>query len=89
MDEYKRAYKHMSVHISKCGTSVMCVKGRVLCTLCARASKCTPRAILKAMKEAQKEGKGAVTLDGRLIDIASVRQAQVMVKKAREVARAD
>ena len=47
------------------------------------------RAILKAMKEAQKEGKGAVTLDGRLIDIASVRQAEVMVKKAREVARAD
>ncbi|MBT6094190.1 MAG: CoA ester lyase [Rhodospirillaceae bacterium] len=47
------------------------------------------RAILKAMKEAQKEGLGAVTLDGRLIDIASIRQAEVMVSKAREVARAE
>ena len=45
--------------------------------------------ILAAMKQALKEGKGAVTLDGRLIDIASIRQAEVMVKKAREVARAE
>jgi malyl-CoA/(S)-citramalyl-CoA lyase len=47
------------------------------------------RAILNAMRIAQKEGRGAVTLDGRLIDIASIRQAEVMVKKAREVARAE
>jgi len=47
------------------------------------------KAILKAMKQAHAEGKGAVTLDGRLIDIASIRQAEVMVKKAREVSRAD
>jgi len=39
-------------------------------------------AILAAMEQAQKEGKGAVTLDGRLIDIASIKQAQVMVKTA-------
>jgi len=39
-------------------------------------------AILAAMEQAQKEGKGAVTLDGRLIDIASIKQAEVMVKTA-------
>ena len=38
--------------------------------------------ILEAMKEAQKQGKGAASLDGRLIDLASVRQATVMVEKA-------
>jgi malyl-CoA/(S)-citramalyl-CoA lyase len=43
------------------------------------------RRILKAMKEAQRAGQGAVALDGRLIDIASIRQAQVLVKKARQV----
>jgi malyl-CoA/(S)-citramalyl-CoA lyase len=45
--------------------------------------------ILDAMKVAQKEGKGAVSLDGRLIDIASIKQAEVMVKKARQIAAAD
>jgi malyl-CoA/(S)-citramalyl-CoA lyase len=40
------------------------------------------RRILEAMGEAQKAGKGAVTLDGRLIDAASIKQAEVMVKKA-------
>ena len=38
--------------------------------------------ILEAMEEAQKQGKGAASLDGRLIDLASVRQAEVMVQKA-------
>ena len=42
--------------------------------------------ILKAMEEAQREGKGAVSLDGRLIDIASIRQAEVLVKKAEQIA---
>ena len=41
------------------------------------------------MKQAQKEGRGAVALDGRLIDLASIRQADVMVKKARQIAKAD
>ncbi|MBT3909509.1 MAG: CoA ester lyase, partial [Rhodospirillaceae bacterium] len=45
--------------------------------------------ILAAMKQAQKEGRGAVALDGRLIDLASIRQADVMVKKARQIAKAD
>ncbi|MDX1401340.1 MAG: CoA ester lyase [Kiloniellales bacterium] len=44
--------------------------------------------ILQAMKQAQKEGKGAVSLDGRLIDIASIKQAEVLVKKARQIAKA-
>jgi malyl-CoA/(S)-citramalyl-CoA lyase len=44
------------------------------------------RRILKAMKEAAAEGKGAVTLDGRMIDAASVRQAEVMVAKAKLIA---
>lgn len=44
--------------------------------------------ILVAMAQAQKEGKGAVTLDGRLIDIASIKQAEVLVQKARQIADA-
>ena len=41
--------------------------------------------ILEAMEEAQKEGKGAVALDGRLIDIASIKQAEVMVQKSEQI----
>ena len=44
--------------------------------------------IIEAMEQAQKEGKGAVALDGRLIDIASIKQAEVMVSKAEQVAAA-
>ena len=44
--------------------------------------------ILEAMDQAQKEGKGAVALDGRLIDIASIKQAEVLVKKAEQIAAA-
>jgi len=43
------------------------------------------RRILEAMAEAASQGKGAVSLDGRLIDAASIRQAQVMVDKAVQV----
>ena len=32
------------------------------------------------------QGKGAASLDGRLIDFASVRQAEVLVQKADEIA---
>ena len=39
--------------------------------------------ILEAMEQAKKDGKGAVSLDGRLIDIASIRQAEVLVEKAK------
>ena len=37
------------------------------------------------MEEAQRSGKGAVALDGRLIDIASIRQAEALVKKAEQI----
>ncbi|MEM7191910.1 MAG: CoA ester lyase, partial [Pseudomonadota bacterium] len=42
--------------------------------------------IVDAMKQAAKEGKGAVSLDGRLIDIASIRQAQALLDKAASMA---
>ena len=42
--------------------------------------------ILEAMAQAEAEGKGAVSLDGRLIDYASIRQAEVLVKKAEQIA---
>ncbi|MEL6962063.1 MAG: CoA ester lyase [Pseudomonadota bacterium] len=44
------------------------------------------RRILMAMEDAAKAGKGAVSLDGRLIDYASIRQAEVLVQKADQVA---
>ncbi|WP_018632386.1 HpcH/HpaI aldolase/citrate lyase family protein [Neomegalonema perideroedes] len=37
--------------------------------------------ILAAMEEAARQGQGAATLDGKLIDIASARQAQVIVRQ--------
>ncbi|NJM30029.1 MAG: CoA ester lyase [Rhizobiales bacterium] len=44
------------------------------------------RRIVEAMKQAASEGKGAVSLDGRLIDYASIRQAEAMLEKARLIA---
>ncbi len=41
--------------------------------------------ILEAMDKAQREGQGAVSLDGKLIDIASIKQAEVMVRKAEQI----
>ncbi|HIJ85599.1 MAG: malyl-CoA lyase [Magnetococcales bacterium] len=40
------------------------------------------RRILEAMENAEKQGAGAVSLDGKMIDIASIRQAESVVKKA-------
>ena len=45
------------------------------------------RRILQAMDEAAKDGRGAVALDGRLIDIASIRMAQALIAKADSLAR--
>ncbi len=42
--------------------------------------------IIEAMAQAAAEGKGAVSLDGRLIDYASIRQAEVLVEKAKQIA---
>ena len=44
--------------------------------------------ILKAMADAEMAGKGAVSLDGRLIDYASIRQAEVIIEKVKQVAAA-
>src|SRR6202163_705687 len=40
------------------------------------------RRIMDAMAQAAREGRGAVSLDGRLIDIASIRMAQALIAKA-------
>jgi malyl-CoA/(S)-citramalyl-CoA lyase len=44
------------------------------------------RRILQAMAQARADGKGAVSLEGRLIDIASIRQAEALVAKAEQIA---
>ena len=44
------------------------------------------RRIMDAMAQAAKEGRGAVSLDGRLIDIASIRMAQALIAKANSIA---
>ncbi len=43
------------------------------------------RQILQAMEEAAKEGKGAVSLDGRLIDAASIRMAENLIAKVEQM----
>ncbi|QAY95117.1 CoA ester lyase [Methylovirgula ligni] len=43
------------------------------------------RRVVEAMQQAAKEGKGAVSLDGRLIDIASIRMAEALLAKAKTV----
>jgi len=44
------------------------------------------RRIMDAMAHATREGKGAVALDGRLIDMASIRMAEALLKKADRIA---
>jgi len=44
------------------------------------------RRILEAMAEAARQGRGAVSLDGRLIDIASIRMAEALIAKADSIA---
>ena len=43
------------------------------------------RRILAAMQEAAAAGRGAVSLDGRLIDVASIRMAEVLIDKANAI----
>ncbi len=45
------------------------------------------RRIMEAMAEAARSGKGAVSLDGRLIDIASIRMAEALLAKADQIQR--
>jgi len=44
------------------------------------------RGILEAMEEADRKGMGAVTHKGKLIDIASIKQAKVLVSTAEQIA---
>ena len=44
------------------------------------------RRVLAAMAQATKDGRGAVSLDGRLIDIASIRMAEALIAKADSIA---
>jgi malyl-CoA/(S)-citramalyl-CoA lyase len=53
---------------------------RVFTPSSAEVSKA--RRIVEAMAQAAREGKGAVSLDGRLIDIASIRMAEALLAKA-------
>jgi malyl-CoA/(S)-citramalyl-CoA lyase len=46
------------------------------------------RRILEAMAQAATQGRGAVSLDGRLIDIASIRMAQALIAKADSICAA-
>jgi malyl-CoA/(S)-citramalyl-CoA lyase len=41
--------------------------------------------VLQAMEEAAKDGKGAVSLDGRLIDAASIRMAENLMRKVEQM----
>ena len=41
---------------------------------------------MEAMTQAAREGRGAVSLDGRLIDIASIRMAEALLTKAASIA---
>jgi malyl-CoA/(S)-citramalyl-CoA lyase len=43
------------------------------------------RRIMHAMEEAAKDGKGAVSLDGRLIDAASIRMAENLMRKVEQM----
>jgi malyl-CoA/(S)-citramalyl-CoA lyase len=46
------------------------------------------RRIVEAMTQAARDGKGAVSLDGRMIDIANIRMAQRVLRKADAIAAA-
>jgi len=43
--------------------------------------------IIESMQQAAAEGRGAVSLDGRMIDAASIRQAQVVIEKMAQIER--
>ena len=45
------------------------------------------RRIVKAMEDAAREGRAAVQIDGRLVDIANMRMAENLLRKAEAVAR--
>jgi len=54
----------------------------------SQAEVAKARRIVEAMAQAAREGKGAVSLDGRLIDIASIRMAEALLAKAESIGAA-
>ncbi len=52
----------------------------------SRAEVTKAKRIMEAMGQAKREGKGAVSLDGRLIDIASIKMAENLLQKAEQIA---
>jgi malyl-CoA/(S)-citramalyl-CoA lyase len=46
------------------------------------------RRIIAAMQAAAAQGKGAVSLDGRMLDIVSIRQAEQLIARAEAIASA-
>ena len=50
-----------------------------------RPRSSAPSASCEAMEEGAKEGKGAVSLDGRLIDAASIRMAENLMRKVEQM----
>ncbi|GMG80979.1 L-malyl-CoA/beta-methylmalyl-CoA lyase [Paralimibaculum aggregatum] len=48
----------------------------------SEAAVAKAKRIIEAMEQAKRSGAGAVSLDGKLIDLASIRQAEVVVKQA-------
>ena len=44
------------------------------------------RRILDAMEQARRDGRGAVALDGRMLDIVSIRQAEQLLERASAIA---
>ncbi len=46
------------------------------------------RRIVEAMEQAARDGRGAVQLDGRLVDLANIRMAQNLLRKAQAIATA-
>jgi malyl-CoA/(S)-citramalyl-CoA lyase len=52
----------------------------------SEAAVARAKRVLAAMEEAKRSGAGAVALDGKLIDLASIRQAEVIVKQAELIA---
>jgi malyl-CoA/(S)-citramalyl-CoA lyase len=52
----------------------------------SEAAVAEAREILAAMEEAKRSGQGAAVYKGRLVDLASIRQAEVIVRQAEMIA---
>ena len=45
------------------------------------------RCIVEAMEQAAREGRGAVQIDGRLVDVANIRMAENLLRKADAISK--